>query len=50
MTVQDVVPVGFPALFDRKSAVTEPWMLNPPVIASSRSFGSGVEGSAGSSR
>ncbi len=33
MTVQDVLPVGSPVLFERYEAVTEPWMLYPPLIA-----------------
>jgi hypothetical protein len=33
MIVHELVPVGFPAAFDRKLAVTDPWMLKPPLRA-----------------
>jgi hypothetical protein len=33
MIVHDVTPVGSPAAFERYEAVTEPWMLNPPLSA-----------------
>src|SRR6266576_4729249 len=31
--VHDVLPVGLPAAFERKLAVTEPWTLKPPLRA-----------------
>jgi hypothetical protein len=33
MIVQDVLPAGLPASSDRYDAVTEPWMLKPPLNA-----------------
>ena len=33
MIVQAFVPVGLPLAFERKLAVTDPWMLKPPEIA-----------------
>jgi hypothetical protein len=31
--VQDVLPFGSPVLSERYEAVTDPWMLYPPLIA-----------------